>query len=136
MAAERKAVSSKLKLVFSYNDENDNLCEKSLEEKVMRAKIPAEQWRTQMTLEQEMYFIKKHAREEARPEVGLPGTDETQPRDSMPSGDEEEVNPIRVNDDFIILKDLPEVPMSGDAINDIPTLTIEKPPYSLFAPNS
>ena len=28
----------------------------------MRAKIPAEQWRTQMTLEQEMYFIKKHAR--------------------------------------------------------------------------
>ena len=37
---------------------------KSLEEKVMRAKIPAEQWRTQMTLEQEMYFIKKHARED------------------------------------------------------------------------
>ena len=30
----------------------------------MRAKIPAEQWRTQMTLEQEMYFIKKHARED------------------------------------------------------------------------
>lgn len=64
------------------------------------------------------------AREEARPEVGLRGTDERQPRDSRPSGDEEEVNPIRVNDDFIILKDLPEVPMSGDAINDIPTLTM------------
>ena len=30
----------------------------------MRAKIPTEQWRTQMTLEQEMYFIKKHARED------------------------------------------------------------------------
>ncbi len=30
----------------------------------MRAKIPSEQWRTQMTLEQEMYFIKKHARED------------------------------------------------------------------------
>ena len=30
----------------------------------MRAKIPAEQWRTQTTLEQEMYFIKKHARED------------------------------------------------------------------------
>ena len=30
----------------------------------MRAKIPAEQWRPQMTLEQEMYFIKKHARED------------------------------------------------------------------------
>ena len=30
----------------------------------MRAKIPAEQWRAQMTLEQEMYFIKKHARED------------------------------------------------------------------------
>ena len=37
---------------------------KSLEEKVMRANIPAEQWRAQMTLEQEMYFIKKHARED------------------------------------------------------------------------
>lgn len=31
MAAERKAVSSKLKLVISYNDENDNLCEKSVQ---------------------------------------------------------------------------------------------------------
>ena len=28
MAAERKAISGKLKLVISYNDENDNLCEK------------------------------------------------------------------------------------------------------------
>ena len=31
MAAERKAISSKLKLVISYNDENDNLCEKSVQ---------------------------------------------------------------------------------------------------------
>jgi hypothetical protein len=31
MAAERKVVSSKLKLVISYNDENDNLCEKSVQ---------------------------------------------------------------------------------------------------------
>ena len=30
-SAERKAVSSKLKLVISYNDENDNLCEKSVQ---------------------------------------------------------------------------------------------------------
>ena len=31
MASERKAVSSKLKLVISYNDENDTLCEKSVQ---------------------------------------------------------------------------------------------------------
>lgn len=31
MAAERKAISGKLKLVISYNDENDNLCEKSVQ---------------------------------------------------------------------------------------------------------
>ena len=61
--------------------------------------------------------------EDARPEVDLPSTDEAQSAESEPA-DDEVLSPIRVNDDFIILKDLPEVPLSGDDINAIPTLTM------------
>ena len=59
--------TERLRTFFRYlleNKTDNSSFAKSLEEKVMRAKIPAEQWRTQMTLEQEMYFIKKHARED------------------------------------------------------------------------
>ena len=62
-----KMPTERLRTFFRYlleNKTDNSSFAKSLEEKVMRAKIPAEQWRTQMTLEQEMYFIKKHARED------------------------------------------------------------------------
>ena len=62
-----KMPAEKLRTFFRYlleNKTDNSSFAKSPEEKVMRAKIPAEQWRTQMTLEQEMYFIKKHARED------------------------------------------------------------------------
>ncbi|MGN0729676.1 Rpn family recombination-promoting nuclease/putative transposase [Treponema sp.] len=60
-----KMPTERLRTFFRYlleNKADSSGFAKSLEEKVMRAKIPAEQWRTQMTLEQEIYFIKKHAR--------------------------------------------------------------------------
>ncbi|MDD7125608.1 Rpn family recombination-promoting nuclease/putative transposase [Treponema porcinum] len=60
-----KMPTERLRTFFRYlleNKTDNSSFAKSLEEKVMRAKIPTEQWRTQMTLEQEMYFIKKHAR--------------------------------------------------------------------------
>ncbi|MCI6983567.1 hypothetical protein [Treponema porcinum] len=59
--------TERLRTFFRYlleNKADSSGFAKSLEEKVMRAKIPTEQWRAQMTLEQEMYFIKKHARED------------------------------------------------------------------------
>ena len=62
-----KMPTERLRTFFRYlleNKADGSGFAKSLEEKVMRAKIPTEQWRTQMTLEQEMYFIKKHARED------------------------------------------------------------------------
>ena len=62
-----KMPTERLRTFFRYlleNKTDNSSFAKSLEEKVMRAKIPTEQWRTQMTLEQEMYFIKKHARED------------------------------------------------------------------------
>ena len=62
-----KMPTERLRTFFRYlleNKADSSGFAKSLEEKVMRAKIPTEQWRTQMTLEQEMYFIKKHARED------------------------------------------------------------------------
>mgnify|MGYP000715969789 CR=1 FL=1 len=62
-----KMPTERLRTFFRYlleNKADSSGFAKSLEEKVMRAKIPTEQWRAQMTLEQEMYFIKKHARED------------------------------------------------------------------------
>ena len=59
--------TERLRTFFRYlleNKADSSGFAKSLEEKVMRAKIPTEQWRAQMTVEQEIYFIKKHARED------------------------------------------------------------------------
>ena len=62
-----KMPTERLRTFFRYlleNKADSSGFAKSLEEKVMRAKIPTEQWRAQMTVEQEIYFIKKHARED------------------------------------------------------------------------